>query len=255
LFIFINQIILNIIQSILFSMDGLAAIKNRRSTRKYLEDDVPLDLVGAVVEAGCMAPSAGNQQSWKFVVVKSLDKRKAIAEACLEQYWMSKAPVHIIVVSEDEKIRKMYGVRGEKLYSIQTCAAAIENILIAATDLGLGSCWVSAFEESIISRVLKIPESARPQAIITLGYPDEEPRKKIIQPLERVMHFENYGSRIKEISPFLWNWSSVVEENVTGAKAGLSSVLKKSLEKHRKKLKDKWSKLQKKIDERVRRPV
>lgn len=236
-------------------MNTLATIRKRRSIRKYKEDTVALDLIGAVIEAGIMAPSAGNQQMWKFIVVQNEQKRKAIAEACLEQYWMSRAPVHIVVVAEDEKARKWYGVRGEKLYSIQTCAAAIENMILAAEELGLGACWVGAFEEGIVSRICGIPESARPQAIVTLGYADETPRKKTVQPLERVIFLESFGSRIGNLAPFMWDWSAVAEKEITGAAKGITGILKKNLEEHRKKIKSKWEKLQKKIDEKIRRPL
>lgn len=236
-------------------MNTLSTIKKRRSIRKYKDDPVPLDLIGAVIEAAVMAPSAGNQQMWKFIVVQNEEKRKAIAEACLEQYWMSRAPVHIVIVAEDENARKWYGVRGEKLYSIQTCAAAVENLILAAEELGLATCWVGAFEEGIVSRICGIPESARPQAVITLGYPDETPRKKTVHPLERVIFLESFGSRISDLSPFFWDWSVVAEKEISGAAKGISDILKKNLEKHRKKIKTKWEKLQKKIDEKIRRPL
>ncbi len=195
-------------------MDVLEAIKFRRSCRKYSSKQVSLDQVGAIVEAAGMAPSSGNQQPWKFVVVRDPSSREAIAEACLEQYWMSKAPVHIVVVAEEDKMKQLYGIRGEKLYSIQNCAAAIQNILLAAENFGLSTCWVGAFEESIISRVCSIPDSARPQAVITLGYSAEKAKKKILQPLPRILGIEGYGASVSDISPFAWDWGTVIRNEV-----------------------------------------
>ena len=235
-------------------METLAAIKNRRSIQKYKEDPVPLDLIGAVIEAGSMAPSAGDQQAWKFVVIQDEGARKAIADFSLEQYWIGKAPVLIVVVAEEDMMRKFYGVRGEKLYAIQNCAAAIENMLLAAQEFGLGACWVGAFDEHTVTRVAGVPDSARVQAIVTLGYPDETPEKKNIQPLERIMYIENYGSRIADPSKWFWDWSSVIAKEAKGAKTAISSILKKSFESQQKDFKTKWDKIQKKLNTKIQRP-
>ena len=155
-------------------MDAFEAIITRRSIRKYKKIPVEVEKIGMLIEAGRYAPTAGNLQPFKFIIVVREEQRKAIAEACLQQYWMETAPLHIVVVSEPWKSKQFYGSRGEKLYSIQNCAAAVENILITATSVGLGSCWVSAFEENMLRDIVGVPEEkARPQAVVTIGYPDE----------------------------------------------------------------------------------
>jgi nitroreductase len=236
-------------------MDTLAAIQKRRSIRKYLEKPISLDVIGAIVESGMMAPNAGNHQAWRFIVVRDLEKRKSLAKASLEQYWMSKAPVHIVIVSEEAQMEKLYGVRGEKLYGIQTCAAAIENILLSATDFGLGSCWIGAFDEVSVSRICGIPPTARAQAIITLGYADEKPDRKVMQPLKRLLFLESYGGRISEISDFMWDWSDIIQKEVNATKSGVKSVLKKVLDSHKKNFEDKLKKINKKVDSKIQRPL
>src|SRR3989338_7750896 len=100
-------------------MDTIECIKTRRSIRKYTSEAVEWEKVTLCIEAAKSAPSAGNLQNWKFVVVKQDAKRQAIAEACLQQYWMSQAPVHIVVFALPDRAVRFYGVRGERMYTIQ----------------------------------------------------------------------------------------------------------------------------------------
>jgi len=125
-------------------MEVLDCITTRRSIRKYLDKPVPWDLVSNVLEAGRFAPSCGNLQNWKFIIVLDDDKRKGLAEASLRQYWMEQAPVLLVVVAEPEKAKRYYGDRGERFYTIQNCAAVATNMMLEAHNLGLGSCWVGA---------------------------------------------------------------------------------------------------------------
>ena len=178
-------------------MDALEAIKKRRSVRDFVDRDVEWELVMQVVDAGKLAPCAGNLQSWKFVIVKEEAHRKKIADACLQQDWVAKAPAIIVVLSEPEKQKQMYGTRGERLYAIQGCAAAAENMLIAATALGLGSCWVSAFNEEQMRQLLNYPEHLFTQVVIPLGYAEEEPDMPPKLRLEHVGMIEKWGGRRK----------------------------------------------------------
>ena len=113
-------------------MDVFEAIRTRRSIRKYKDKPVPWDNIVTIMQAGKYAPSAGNLQNWKFIYVKTDDKRSAIAKACLGQEWMEIAPVFIVVVAEPEKAERHYGTRGARLYTTQACAAAIQNMLLIA---------------------------------------------------------------------------------------------------------------------------
>src|SRR3989338_5866600 len=181
-------------------MDVLETIKTRRSIRKYTEEPVSWDDIGTIIDAGKSATSAGNLQNWKFLVVKNEAKRKAIAEACLQQYWMASAPVHILVVAVPRKAVQFYGIRGERLYSIQNCAAACQNIILAAHQLNLGTCWVGAFDENALKRACGISDEGRAQAIITVGHPAEEPPEPTHLKMETVVYLENWGSKIKDMN-------------------------------------------------------
>ena len=174
------------------------AIMNRRSVRHYMDVPVDWDKIINCVEAGMMAPSAGNLQIWRFSVVRTAAKRSAIADACLQQHWMEQAPVHIVIFAKLEREEKFYGVRGTRLYSIQDCAMSAMNIMTAAEAFGLSTCFVSAFDEEVISRIFKLPDEVRPQGVITMGYSDDKPDAPIRYRVESLIGIENYGTAMNE---------------------------------------------------------
>ena len=157
-------------------MEVFDCIRTRRSIRRYKDKPVEWDKVVTILEAGRLAPSAGNLQNSKFIVVRDEEIRKKVAETALNQKWMEKAPIHIIVCSEPIKSKRFYGIRGERLYTIQDCAAAIENMLLTAHSLDLRACWVGAYEEDalrrairrIVARVVKEAHENRGEAVENL---------------------------------------------------------------------------------------
>jgi nitroreductase len=199
-------------------MDVLLAIKSRRSCRHYLQKPLEFDKLTAVLEAGHYAPSAGNLQDWKFIIVTDAGMRSALADHCMQQFWMAEAPVHIIVCSNEERTEMRYGLRGKRLYSIQNCAAAVENMMLAAHALGLASCWVGAFDEDFVTRAFGIPDTARAQAIITLGYRAEEPDEKDLTSLQSLVYFNGYGARLENAHLILKDYSVVWEQQAEKAK-------------------------------------
>ncbi|MEW6328832.1 MAG: nitroreductase family protein [Candidatus Micrarchaeota archaeon] len=151
------------------------ALKGRRSVRAFAKKDVPEGMVRALLEAAVLAPSAGNLQSRKFFVVRKQEIRDALAVAAHGQDFISEAPIALVVCA-DSLIQRRYGERGVLLYSILDCAAAIENLMLKAHSLGLGTCWVGAFEEAEVSHILNLPAHLRPISIIPIGFPNERPR-------------------------------------------------------------------------------
>ena len=137
-------------------------------------------MVERLLQSACLAPSAGNVQPWRFYVIRGDDLKAQLASAALGQAFVSQAPVVIVVCADLVAHASVYGKRGVELYSIQDCAAAVENILLAATAMGLGSCWVGAFREDQAASALGLPSDIRPLAMIPLGYAAREgsqPRK------------------------------------------------------------------------------
>ena len=197
-------------------METLECINTRRSIRKFLDKPLEWDKVMDVLEAGRQAPSSGNIQNWKFVVVREKVNRKKIIEACFDQDWMNDAPAFIIVVGETEKAELNYGARGSRLYTIQNCAAAITNMLLAAHDIGLGACWIGAFDEELIRRAINLPTQVIPQAVIPLGYTDEKPSRPPKVRIEHMTFLEAWWGRRK--LPMRGYYSQLLEKAGKGAK-------------------------------------
>lgn len=166
-------------------------IKNRRSIRAFKTQDVSKKVVEKLIEAASFAPSAGNMQPWKFVIARNPDAKKKLAQAA-RQAFIEEAPVVIVVCANEKRAEMGYGFRGKTLYCIQDTAAATQNILLTAYSLGLGTCWIGAFNEDQAKKAVNAPEGMRPVAIIPVGYTNETPaqikRRRIIQ----IMHYESF---------------------------------------------------------------
>jgi nitroreductase len=160
------------------NMTEPSLFRRRFSCRKYLQDMVPRHMIDAVLEAARWAPNGGNLQPWRFMVVLDEGVRRDLAGAAYGQSFLASAPVVIVVCAVAEESARTYGQRGRDLYCIQDTAAATQNLLLAATELGLGTCWVGAFDERAAARLLNLQDSWRPVALVSLGYPAEsEPRR------------------------------------------------------------------------------
>ena len=156
-------------------MDFWQVLQERYSVRAFDPSiDVPPETIDRLLEAAIRAPSAGNRQPWHFYVVRDPEVRQGLAAAAHGQGFVAQAPVTIVVCADAEQSAERYGQRGRDLYCLQDTAAAAEHILLAAVDLGLGGCWVGAFDEGQASRVLNLPGRHRPVAILPIGKPAGE---------------------------------------------------------------------------------
>ncbi|OYT42027.1 MAG: nitroreductase [Candidatus Altiarchaeales archaeon ex4484_43] len=168
-------------------MDILDIIKNRRSIRHFSPRDVESDKIDKILEAAKWAPSAGNLQARDLILIKDPKTRDKIATAALNQGFISEAPIVIVVCANRRRSGYRYGRRGELLYCIQDATASIQNMLLMAHSMGLGSCWVGAFDGEKVREILGIPPEVSPVAIIPIGYPDEIP----VTPERRIEVHEN----------------------------------------------------------------
>jgi nitroreductase len=208
-------------------METLDAITIRRSVRKYKDIPVEYEKVGNILNAARLAPSAGNVQDWKFILVTKEETRKQIAEACVHQFWMQDAPVHIVACAHPKKIGTFYGERGEKKYCQHNCAAAVENMILAATAQGLGTCWVGAFEEGVLRRALRIPPDAEPIAVLTIGYANEKPKMPSKFKMENITFIEEYGNRVKDPAAYFGHYSEHVQRAVKKGKEMFKKIVEK----------------------------
>lgn len=220
-------------------MDVFECIRNRRSIRKFTEQPVEFSKLAQVMEAGRWAPSAGNIQNWRFILVNDKSTIKRAYEHCLHQKVVYHAQALIIVCSTPEKAERLYGLRGKRLYTVQNCSASVQNMLLAAHGLGLGACWIGAFNEDDISAMFGIPSNARPQAILAIGYPDEEPESER-KDLASFVHFGKYGMKIKDLHMVLRDYSIQWKKSIDS----IEEHGEKGLKKLFRKISEWWNKRQ-----------
>ena len=168
----------------------LEAILKRRSVRSYLNKEVEEEKLREVLEAGRLAPSACNIQPWKFVVVRNEETRKKMVRACANQKFVGEAPVLVVGCIT----QKGYLMGGWYDSNILDLGIALDHMTLQAAHLGLGTCWIGAFNEDEVRSILDIPKSVRVGAILTLGYPKngnvfEKDRKSF----DEVVSFEKFS--------------------------------------------------------------
>jgi nitroreductase len=169
-------------------MDTIETIMNRRSVRKFQSKPVSDEDLKTIIEAGRQAPSAANRQPWHFVVVKNEDQREKLAEACSGQTWLAGAAVIIAGVGKPAVNEKWYPV---------DVAIAMQNMILAATSLGYGTCWIGAFDQERVKSVLGIPEDLTVVALTPIGVPDDRPEARPRQPLSDFASLDRYGKQLK----------------------------------------------------------
>jgi len=197
-------------------MDAIECIATRRSIRRFLDIPVDQETIMTIIEAGTRAPSSGNVQDWKFIVVDNKELMKKISTHSLGQECIHNAAFLIVACSDSEQTELHYGLRGERLYTVQNCAAAAENMLLAAHALGVGGVWIGAFDEEKIKEILNIPKDARPQSILAFGYPAETPDHKKLKDLSIITYFNAYGAKIKNfhriLNDYSYDWEKKIKE-------------------------------------------
>jgi nitroreductase len=170
-------------------MNVLDAIKTRKSVRSYLDKPVEDDKLNTILNAGRLAPSASNRQEWRFVIVRDPTIRERIAEAANGQTFVGEAPVIIIACAEtNEHVMAC----GQLCYPINV-AIALDHISLAAVELGLGTCWIGAFDEHKVKEILGIPKEIRVVELMPLGYPSNpSPVEKNRLPIDMIVKYDRW---------------------------------------------------------------
>jgi len=197
-------------------------MKQRRSIRKYKPHPIPAESLRRLVEIASYAPSAHNAQPWRFVVIISQNQKDALADE-MAQIWLkvlegehvtksmrwktvqasvkrfTTAPALVVCCLTMENMDNYPDTerqKNERDLAVQSLAAAIQNLLLAAHCEGLGACWFCApvFCKEAVRKVLKIPRSVEPQALITIGYSAEKPKPPKRLPLDVFAFLDSYGN-------------------------------------------------------------
>jgi len=169
-------------------MDVFEAVSKRRSIRKYKDTEVEDEKLQDILEVARIAPSAANRQEWKFIVVKDKESREKLVEAANGQQFVAEAPITIVACStESERVMPC----GQHAYTVDL-SIAVSFMILEATELGLGTCWLGAYDEEKVRNILQIPERIRVPAMFTLGYADESPHQRPRKHLGEIISSEKY---------------------------------------------------------------
>jgi nitroreductase len=155
-------------------MEFSKLVEQRRSIRRFRPDPVAEEAIDRILRAVSRAPSAGNLQAYRVVVVRSATKRRTLAFAAAHQEFVAEAPIDLVFFADPDRSATRYGTRGALLYAIQDATIAATFAILAATDEGLSSVWVGAFDESTVQEVCGEPRR-RPVAIVPIGRGSETP--------------------------------------------------------------------------------
>ena len=178
-------------------MDVFTAISQRSSVRAYKNTDIGEEKLKKILEAARLSPSSSNHQEWKFIVVKNKETRKNLANAAFGQSFIGEAPVVIVACATESK---SIMTCGQPAYTVDISIACAFMIL-QAYELGLGTCWIGAFKEDKVKKILKIPEHVRVLAMTPLGYPNQPPSQQFRKSLDQIVCFEKYEWKGDWLSP------------------------------------------------------
>lgn len=167
----------------------LDVIKKRRSVRRFDGATIPKEVMEQILEAGRWAPSGANAQPWRFIVVTEKEKLKSIAEFCYYKVFKSRhvgeASAAVVICADTEA--------GSQTYTLDAAIAGT-NMTLMATSLGIGSCWIGAFEEETLKKLIRIPENLKIIALIAFGYEVGKASVPPRFPLSSIVHYETYDA-------------------------------------------------------------
>ncbi|MCM8769754.1 MAG: nitroreductase family protein [Candidatus Omnitrophica bacterium] len=176
-------------------MEFQEVIKTRRSIRSYQDKDIPEEILKRILETARIAPSGNNWQPWHFILVKDQEKKEKIAQSCYQQKFISQAPV--VIVACGQKYPNQYQPYADRSYLIDV-TIALDHLILAARNEGVGSCWIGAFQAEPIRKLLEVPENFEVVMVVPLGYPAHQ--QAFCQPgyrkdLTEIVSQEKFGQR------------------------------------------------------------
>jgi nitroreductase len=169
-------------------MEFADLIRLRYSVRAYRPDPVPDDLLARVLEAGRLAPTAANRQPFRLIVIHTAGRREELRRL-YHREWFGAAPlvIGVCAVTSEAWVRRD-GVN----YAFVDATIVMDHIILAATDAGLGTCWVAAFDPAAARQILGLPDGVEPVAFTPLGYAADTPRAKERKPLAELVRWERW---------------------------------------------------------------
>ena len=171
-------------------MELYDAIKNRHSIRSFSPEPVPEDLLLQLADAAQQAPTASNLQAWKFLFVTdpALKEKVDLVSPGLS----GKPPVILVICSDMEKASRKGGRNSEVYGCLMDASMAAENLMLKAVELGLGTCAIKSFNETAVRKILEIPQKYRIEMLISIGYPEGNPRCPKRPPADEITFFNHF---------------------------------------------------------------
>lgn len=169
--------------------ERLVPVLSRYSCRKFRDEPISEADREALRAALRWAPSAGNAQPWVFFEISNAGVKRDLAAAALKQKFVARAPLVYAVCADPAEAERAYGERGRTLYVLQDTSAAVMNLIIAATALGYGTCWVGAFDEDRVARILDLEPGLRPVALVPVGRPAQKDKGTDRKPPRKIFRF------------------------------------------------------------------
>ncbi len=169
-------------------MTFLELIKARRSIRTYAPRAIEPDKLDAILAAANAAPSAGNLQAYEILVVRDAGMRRDLVHAAFGQEFLSQVPVALVFFAHPDRSAAKYHQRGAGLYSVQDATIACAYAQLAATDLGLATVWVGAFDDAAVAKAVHAKPEWRPVAVLPIGYAAESPAPTPRRKLNDLVH-------------------------------------------------------------------
>jgi len=171
-------------------MELFETLRERYSVRAYKDKPVPEEALRAILQAANDAPSAGNLQPFEIIVVRDAEKRRILAKTSHEQWFIAEAPLSLVFYTNPDRNQKEYGQVGEDFYAVQDATIAVAYAQLAATALGLGTCWIGAFHEPTVRELTGAPDRWRLIAILPVGYAADTPKPRERRALKDLVHEE-----------------------------------------------------------------
>lgn len=169
-------------------MEYFELIRNRYSVRAYKPEPVEEEKLQQVLEAARLAPTAANRQPFSLIVIHT-EGRKTELNKIYRREWFVQAPLLICAVG----VPRNAWVRGDnRRYLDVDVAIVMDHLILAAANLGLGTCWVAAFDATAARQILQLPDEVEPLIFTPLGYPDDQPEEKERKPLDELVRFERW---------------------------------------------------------------
>ena len=165
-------------------------IESRKSIRSYKPQNIEEEKLEYILQAFRKAPSAKNIQPWKLVIVKDRKRKNDLAIACNNQTFIAEAPIIVVACAKEDEA---YGTMGGYMNSYPVdLALALEHLILAAAEQGLGTCWIGSFKEKLVKDLLGIPKNVRVVALTPVGYPAEDGRNRGRKPLSEIVCYDKY---------------------------------------------------------------